>query len=44
MSCFGPMTVVVNVLWLKGVTMITSSGDERDECKRTPEDPSKYLK
>jgi hypothetical protein len=28
-------------LWLKGVTMITSYRDERDDCKRTSDDASK---
>ena len=32
MSCFGPMAVVVNVM-VKGVTVITSCVDWRDERK-----------
>ena len=30
-------------MWLKGVTVITSCGNEGDECKRTADDASKML-
>jgi hypothetical protein len=39
-SCFS-QKLRWRTLWLKGVTMITSCMDERDECKRTSENASK---
>ena len=40
-SCYGPMAAVVNVMVKRRDNLITSCGDERDECKRTAEDASK---
>ena len=40
MSCFGQKPRWWTS-WLKGVTMITSGRDERDECKRTSDKASK---
>ena len=40
-SCYGPMAAVVNVMVKRRGIVITSGGDERDECKRTAGDASK---
>ena len=40
-SCCGPMTMVVNVMVKRRDSLITSSKDGRDECKRTSEEASK---
>src|SRR5215471_9298282 len=40
-SCYGPMAAVVNVMVKRRGHLITSCGDERDECKRTADDASK---
>ena len=40
-SCCGPMTMVVNVMVKRRDSLITSSKDGRDECKRTADEASK---
>jgi len=43
-SCYGLRAAVVNVMVKRRDIAITSSGDERDECKRTAEEASKALR
>jgi hypothetical protein len=43
-SCYGPRAVVVNVMVKRRGILITSSGDERGECKQTADDASKMYK
>jgi hypothetical protein len=40
-SCCGPMTMVVNVMVKRRDSVITSSKDGRDECKRSADEASK---
>jgi hypothetical protein len=40
-SCCGPMTMVVNVMVKRRDSLITSSKDGREECKRTADEASK---
>jgi hypothetical protein len=42
-SCCGPMTMVVNVMVKRRDSLITSSKDGRDECKRSADEASKGL-